>query len=176
MREIKNLTDEELVTICDTFCSASEYLRSLNMQSNGRYTAEINSRRKELNLEWKVEPSRIQNIDCPICLKSFKPSNRNQMTCSVGCANTFFRSGENNHNYYNGKGSYRTKCFAIRNKKCIICEESNIVEVHHYDENHDNNDINNLIPLCPTHHQYFHSQYKDLVEPQINQWRNTNMI
>ena len=33
-----------------------------------------------------------------------------------------------------------------------------------------NNEIENLIPLCPTHHQYVHSKYKHLVEPLINSY------
>jgi len=52
-------------------------------------------------------------------------------------------------------------------KKCIICGEKKIVESHHFDCDKNNNDPANLIPLCPTHHQYFHSQYRDLVEKQI---------
>ena len=39
-----------------------------------------------------------------------------------------------------------------------------MVEVHHLDENHKNNSPSNLIPLCPTHHQYWHSRYKEEIE------------
>lgn len=93
---------------------------------------------------------------------------KTQVTCSHGCSNTHFRSGENNGNY---KGEhYRTVCFDTHEKKCIVCGEDKIVAVHHYDENHNNNDIYNLIPLCPTHHQYVHSKYKDLVQPIIDVW------
>lgn len=54
----------------------------------------------------------------------------------------------------------------------MICGENKIVAVHHYDENRKNNSIENLIPLCPTHHQYVHSRYKEEVMDKINKYRN----
>jgi len=44
------------------------------------------------------------------------------------------------------------------------------VAVHHYDENHNNNNPENLVPLCPTHHQYVHSKYKNEVIDKINEF------
>ena len=105
-------------------------------------------------------------------------SKKEKQTCSYGCANTHFRSGDNNGMYkswteYSDEldgywpGAYRRICFANHDKKCIICDEINIVAVHHYDENHKNNDSANLLPLCPTHHNYMHSRFKELIEPKI---------
>jgi predicted HNH restriction endonuclease len=54
----------------------------------------------------------------------------------------------------------------------VICGENKIVSVHHYDENHNNNSIENLIPLCPTHHQYIHSKYKDEILNKVDEYRN----
>lgn len=62
------------------------------------------------------------------------------------------------------------KCFDYHGKKCIICGEENIVAVHHFDSNHQNNDINNLIPLCPTHHTYCHSKYYRLIKDRVEQY------
>ena len=62
---------------------------------------------------------------------------------------------------------YTTICFTYHVKQCAICDEKNIVEVHHLDENHNNNDPINLIPLCPNHHQYWHSSFKHLIEEKI---------
>lgn len=47
-----------------------------------------------------------------------------------------------------------------------------IVAVHHYDENHSNNDPKNLVPLCPTHHQYLHSRYAGLIKDKVNDYVN----
>jgi hypothetical protein len=116
---------------------------------------------------------------CPVCGKEFEGligSARQKTTCSYSCSNTHFRSGENNPNWrdevsdYNTK-KYRTICFNNHKKECIVCGENKIVAVHHYDENHENNSIENLIPLCPTHHQYVHSRYKDEVIDTINKYR-----
>ncbi len=38
------------------------------------------------------------------------------------------------------------------------------------DENHENNDPQNLVPLCPTHHAYWHSRYRFLIENQVVAW------
>jgi hypothetical protein len=105
---------------------------------------------------------RYQTIEkkCPVCGKKFKTQKghvREKKTCSYACSNTYFRSGPQNGNWNND--AYRTTCFHHHEKKCIICEEDKIVEVHHYDGNNKNNDFMNLIPLCPTHHQYMHSRY-----------------
>lgn len=103
--------------------------------------------------------------NCPVCDVLFsKPS----VTCSHACANTYFRSGVNNPNWKDA--SYRTTCFLYHDKKCVVCNEDNIVEVHHYDENSDNNAPENLIPLCPTHHQYWHSRYKHLIENVVKSY------
>ena len=42
--------------------------------------------------------------------------------------------------------------------------------VHHYDENHNNNNIFNLIPLCPTHHVYIHSEFKYLIQNIVDNY------
>ena len=66
--------------------------------------------------------------------------------------------------------SYRTLCFSKHKKKCCVCGEHRIVEVHHYDGDHSNNTLDNLVPLCPTHHRYVHSKYKAVVEPSIEDY------
>jgi hypothetical protein len=108
---------------------------------------------------------------CPVCSSFFYTESA---TCSNSCANTYFRSGVNNpkHSPYS-KNSYVTICFSYHKKECIICGEDKIVAVHHYDENHSNNTPENLIPLCPTHHQYFHSKYRFIVEPKIIEYRES---
>ena len=72
--------------------------------------------------------------------------------------------------YGHGLKNYRSICFRDHKKECIICGEDNIVAVHHYDHNHSNNDPGNLVPLCPTHHQYVHSSFSDLVKEKIDSY------
>ena len=170
-KELERLTGEELVVICDTYTSATEYLKSIGLSNNGRYAKVVNDLKNSLNLEWKLKDNRLTDKICPSCKSSFRPKDSKQVTCSRACSNRHFRSGENHYLYDESKINYRTKCFSVYPKKCIVCGEDKIVAVHHYDENHHNNAIENLIPLCPTHHQYVHSRYKDEVQPIIDEWR-----
>ena len=75
-------------------------------------------------------------------------------SCANGMNNTLFKSGEN-HFAFKGN-NYRQTAFDLYEHKCAVCgydEEKRILEVHHKDENHDNNDPNNLCILCPNCHR-----------------------
>lgn len=111
----------------------------------------------------KKNPVNIK--ECPVCRKSHTKSG---VTCSYSCSNTYFRSGQNHPNWK--ADSYRTTCFEFHDKKCIVCGEEKIVAVHHLNENHYDNRPENLIPLCPTHHQYVHSRYKEEIQPHIDKY------
>lgn len=109
---------------------------------------------------------------CPVCNKEFfrKKSGSLAATCSHSCANRHFKSGKN-HPRYTGT-AYRTACFAHHKKECVVCGENLVVAVHHMDENHKNNDPKNLVPLCPTHHSYWHSKHRHLIEEKVMQYLN----
>lgn len=110
----------------------------------------------------------INIVECKNCGNPIKNYKTSKGTCSRSCANTHFKSGENNGNW---KGeTYTTICFAYHRKKCVICGEEKIVAVHHYDHNHNNNDPANLVPLCPTHHQYLHSRYAAEVKSTVDNY------
>lgn len=118
------------------------------------------------------------NKKCPACGSTFKTRKghpKEKTTCSRSCSNTYFRSGDKNPNW--NKNAYRSTCFNYHEKKCVICDERHIVEVHHLDGNKQNNDPNNLIPLCPTHHQYWHSNHRHRIEQQVlnyvEEWKKT---
>ena len=52
--------------------------------------------------------------------------------------------------------NYRDLAFREYGTKCAICgfdEDIDMLEVHHIDENRDNNIVENLIPLCPMCHK-----------------------
>jgi hypothetical protein len=111
---------------------------------------------------------------CPVCNKDYetqKDHPREKQVCSRACSNTHFRSGLNNGNYKdggNGDPEYRKICFKNYKKACLVCGFDKIVEVHHIDENHNNNDPSNLIPLCPNHHKMIHMmKYKQEVLDEI---------
>jgi hypothetical protein len=95
---------------------------------------------------------------CPVCETPFMVAaggRKEKATCSHGCSNTFFRRRRNKPEKYTG---YRSICFHHWGKSCSMCGFDKIVTVHHIDENHKNHDKDNLIPLCPNHHQMVHSK------------------
>ena len=47
-------------------------------------------------------------------------------------------------------------------QKCILCGFDKIVDLHHLDENRQNNSESNFIGLCPNHHKMLHDfRYKE---------------
>ena len=104
-------------------------------------------------------------LNCNDPIKNYKSS---KGTCSRSCANTHFRSGIDNGNWSGER--YQTLCFTQHKRKCVVCDEKKILAVHHYNEIHDDDRIENLVPLCPTHHQYVHSKYKDEVKETIDKY------
>jgi hypothetical protein len=109
---------------------------------------------------------------CPVCQQEFKPTRKTQITCSKSCANTHFRTGKDNNRWKGGisQDYYKKVCFSFHDRKCIVCSEANIIEAHHLDRNKKNNSPENLIPLCPTHHRYCHSQFREIIEKKIDKY------
>lgn len=112
-------------------------------------------------------PKELIYIDCPVCGKSFRANSHGmgegnarglQTTCSVGCANTFFRSGTDSPLYVSGKGAYRAKALKHYGHICSKCGELNpiVLEVHHKDRDRCNNSIDNLVVLCANCHLIEH--------------------
>lgn len=137
---------------CD-YCKKKYTIVSIKRHENGCYLNPINK------------------IECKHCQKPILNFRSSKGTCSRSCSNSYFRTGEDNGNYKNdSKSKYSVICFRYHEKKCIICPEDRIVAVHHYNENHDDNRPENLVPMCPTHHQYMHSRYKDLIIEEVDKY------
>lgn len=127
-------------------------------------------------LEEKLGPKTTFAVKCERCSEPFEVVERASLFpsrkvyfCSRSCAN---HRGEGLE-WGSGKRTitqYKAICFAHHERKCVACDEKLIVEVHHLDENHQNNDPMNLIPMCPTHHQYWHSKHRHLVEPVVEEY------
>lgn len=54
--------------------------------------------------------------------------------------------------------------------KCCVCGFDKIVDIHHADHNHNNDDPKNLVPLCPNHHRMYHSKYVEEVKPFVDKF------
>lgn len=177
----ENITDEMFIQAFNESISKEEVFRKLNLKSGGNSTRYINKMVEKLGLSFKTlkenhfNKYHLKKI-CPVCGKEFftdvGEKGRKKVCCSYSCANTLFRSGKNNGMYkshgFTGKDSYAIIAFRHHPHKCCVCGEEKIVAVHHYDGNHNNNEPSNLVPLCPTHHQYIHSRYKDEIIDKVD--------
>lgn len=111
-----------------------------------------------------------------ICPECFTTHTKEGITCSYSCSNKHFRHKRKGGARYKptkeliASGKYREICFRFHEKSCIVCGEDKIVAVHHIDEDHTNNDPENLVVLCPTHHCYIHSEYADEIRPYIEDY------
>lgn len=169
---------EKLLVECKTM---SEFASKLGYNTNGYGLKKARDLIETLGLtydhfDYGASKKRLYDLIekiCPVCTNKFtaqKGHKREKITCSKKCSNTYFRTGKNNPNYITGEHSYREICFKYHEPKCVVCEEKNVIDVHHYDENRNNNEPINLIPLCPTHHRYCHSEHKHLIQGKIEEY------
>lgn len=96
-------------------------------------------------------------------------SYRNSETCSHSCSNKHKRV-KTNRAKKNKLPHYKEICFKTHGKKCWVCGEKKIVSVHHVNHKHYDDSPENLAPLCPTHHQYLHSRYKNEILPIVKEY------
>lgn len=172
----ENIKDNDFIQAFNSSSSKEEIFRKLNLKSGGHSTKYVNKMVEKLGLSFETlkenhfNKYHLKKI-CPVCGKEFYTDvgekGRKQECCSYACSNKHFRSGENNGMYHKAT-RYMTIGFHHHPHKCCVCGEEKIVAIHHYDGNHFNNEPSNLVPLCPTHHCYIHSKYKDEIIDKVN--------
>lgn len=121
-------------------------------------------------------------VSCDYCGKKYSlPKNKllsyDFHFCSRACKDSAQRinSGEKFNalrpdHYGQVKTKYREVAFRNFSHKCLACgwdEDTDILEVHHIDEDRSNNSLENLVILCPTCHRKLTSHKYILVENQI---------
>src|SRR3989344_7102836 len=116
------------------------------------------------------EAKRMTGKVCHNCYRRFIWK-RKELTCKdcgenkilhakglcVRCYMNTFRLDYNKA--YNHKKRYGLDIITYKEitKECKICGFSNFVDLHHLDHNRFNNKRENLIGLCPNHHQMLHT-------------------
>lgn len=177
------MDEQKLREIFATSISKSEVCRKLDLLVNGGNLDKITGLACKYNIDIthfnprnraKILHNLVDKI-CPVCSKEFRTNKgkKAKTVCSHSCANTYFRSGKNHPNYKENSTSYRKKCIDRHGHKCAVCGFEDVIHVHHIDENRDNNNIDNLIPLCPNHHYLIHKknnkELKNIVIKKANQ-------
>lgn len=110
-------------------------------------------------------------VVCETCKNNFIVSERhklhpqkNKYFCSRKCANSI--GGKTKAKKY-GYTQYQTIAEKFHKKECIVCGVTDILDVHHLDENRQNNDPSNLVFLCPNDHYRLHRNNDERVKKII---------
>lgn len=107
-------------------------------------------------------------VVCKSCDKPFNVIEReklhpmkDQYFCSRVCANSV--GGKAKALKY-GYTQYRTIAAKYHKEECVVCGVTDILDVHHLDENRENNDASNLVFLCPNDHYRLHRNNDEKVK------------
>ena len=179
-------TKEELEEIVKDSVSLCEIGRKLGMPQNGAAQTRIKkwltkhgisikhfSHQAAMN-KFQRKYKQIEKV-CPVCSNVFMVGDgepKEKITCSYSCSNRHFADKRNKTLISIEKKretkNYRGICFLNWKKECILCKFDKIVEVHHLDHNHLNNDKDNLVPVCSNHHRMLHSgKYGKITREEI---------
>ena len=150
--------------------------------NNGKYDTPEYKLKQSIKIDKKFGPILDHHKNCISCGKDFIYKGRlntklyeNSRFCSRSCANNR-QSWWNTDNNKFRSNSYRSIAERHHEIKCVICGFDKVVAIHHIDENKKNNSPDNLIPLCPNHHEMYHSKWKHEVEPFIKEWQSQFFI
>jgi Zn finger protein HypA/HybF involved in hydrogenase expression len=114
------------------------------------------------------------DIECNNCKNIFKKKKGKlkrsiKHFCTNNCKQTYYRNNPHERGVYSGHNgrsavvSYRIKAFQNYEHKCHYCNYNryvDVLQVHHLDENRNNNALENLRIVCPTCHSEIHKHYR----------------
>jgi hypothetical protein len=103
--------------------------------------------------------------ECPVCGIEFKKSKNK--TCSRKCG-ADYKMLDGFKMKLTKATAYQTIAYREHDRKCVICSERRVLEVHHYNGEHSDDSPENLVPMCPTHHRYMHSKYRYILETKVD--------
>ena len=138
--------------------------------NNGKYNTDQYKSLQQAKNNRRFGPIKEHTKTCKCCGKQFIWEGRQYTKafekakfCSRSCAN-------NRQSWWNENAThYRTIALHHWKEECAICGFDKVVAIHHIDENKQNNNPHNLIPLCPNHHEMVHSKWRNEVQPKIDQ-------
>lgn len=115
-----------------------------------------------------------QYFNCAYCgkkiyrsLSKIKKNKSGHFYCSYECGNLHKNQLRKESGEWDNSLNYRLRAFENYEHKCAVCgweEDERVLEVHHIDENRENNYLDNLIILCPICHRKLTLHLYDLTE------------
>ena len=155
----------------------SSIVEKLGYSDHGRNTGALTVFLRKNAIDFHSTGNKVKILEtrqCLHCGKDFKVSLKDkksskQLTCSISCSSSYpdFKKRRVEGKLPNGATSYPIIAKQHGLTSCCICGESVVIDIHHLDEDKTNNSIDNLVPLCPTHHAYIHRGKLDLIMDQL---------
>lgn len=145
--------------------------------NNGKYNTENFKKLQQERLDRQYGKIEVHEKNCEACKSIFYWKGRintkyflDARFCSKSCSCSVGGKAKK-AKYEKQPNCYRKIAFNVHEKKCIICGHDKIVAIHHYDHDKNNNDPKNLVPLCPNHHEMYHSKkWIHEVKDYIDNW------
>lgn len=112
---------------------------------HGRKRDDMQDRKSKKNIKY-----------CAFCGETI--TNSNKKYCSKNCMRKGFTNvGMNNANWSNTHTTARTiNNLFLHKDRCEICGRDKKLDIHHIDENPNNNNLDNLMCLCRSCHMKIH--------------------
>ena len=106
-------------------------------------------------------------FEIPRCQKS------KRKFCSLKCANQKVRGCflPKPEEELVGTLKYRRICFRHHKKECFRCKAKEPITVHHYNENHNDDRPENLVPMCANCHILLHTNgFDKTIQPEVDKY------
>ena len=88
----------------------------------------------------------------------------------AGCYNTTFHLDYLKASQHMKRYGLDFETYKKITEKCAVCDFDKFVALHHLDQDRTNNSRENLIGLCPNHHQMLHTQkYREEVFQELRE-------
>lgn len=113
-------------------------------------------------VDWK--PKKI------ICKRCKREMPHHSKGLCPGCYNFVFHLDKAKERNYKKYHDINLEIYKKITSKCLICGFDKIVDLHHLDENKQNNSKENLIGLCPNHHKMLHDfNFRKEIREKLNE-------
>ncbi len=173
--------DRKRKKFCNSSCAATynnlrkqaRYQKTCHQCSNVYYSKCVNSKFCTYACSVLNKTREKITVTCDQCTNTYLKSKRLASKsikhfCSNDCKKTYYKINSKERGIYhghNGKSalsSYRKLAFDNFPHECYHCKYNkypNVLQVHHLDENRENNNLENLRIVCPTCHSELHKGF-----------------